>query len=144
LTPTNGRAAPVLAADAFVRGERRRCIDITEFRGTWLVLAIAARTVDLLDLAELEEAFAADGAIVVATTADDYHDVESRLRHEPSIRFPVLTDVEESRRITIVVDPDGVVRDVGLRRTARATLDALEAVLREQRALAELFARRAA
>ena len=32
ITPT-GTAAPALAADAFVRGEKRRCISLTEFRG---------------------------------------------------------------------------------------------------------------
>jgi hypothetical protein len=42
------------------------------------------------------------------------------------VRFPILCEVEEQRRITIVVDPGGVIRHVGLRRTARETLTALE------------------
>ena len=125
---------PALAADAFVRGERRRCIDIEEFRGSWVVLAHGARTVDILGLAALEEAFAADGAVVVATTPDDYHDVAERLDAR-NIRMPILTDVAEDRRVTLILDPSGVVRHVGLRRTARETLDALEMISAAQRAL---------
>jgi alkyl hydroperoxide reductase subunit AhpC len=126
---TLGRPAPPIAADAYVRGERRRCMEVDEFRNAWVVVALGARTIDLHDLAELEEAFAADGAVVVAATPDDYHDVEARLAHEPSIRFPVLTDVDEPRRLTLILDPEGVVRYAGLGRTARETLDVLEALV---------------
>ena len=125
----NGTAAPVLAGDAFVRGEKRRRIDLTELRGTWVVLAFAARRIEVLGLAELEEAFAADGAVVVAATADDWHEVAARYSDEGSVRFPILTEIEETRRITMIVDPGGVVRHVGLRRSARETLASLEAML---------------
>ena len=123
-----GTAAPTLAADAFVRGEQRRRIELSEFRGSWVVLALGARHVDVLELAQLEEAFAADGAVVLAATPDDWHEVASRFADEP-VRFPVLADVEEARRITVVVDPGGVIRHVGLRRSARETLAVLEAEL---------------
>jgi alkyl hydroperoxide reductase subunit AhpC len=121
-----GTAAPHLTAEAFVRGEQRRRIALSEFRGSWVVLALGARHVDVLELAELEEAFAADGAVVLAATPDDWHEVASRYAGEP-VRFPVLASVDEHRRITIVVDPGGVVRHVGLRRSARETLAVLEA-----------------
>jgi alkyl hydroperoxide reductase subunit AhpC len=111
-----------LAADAFVRGERRRCIGIDEFRGSWTVVALGARTADLRELAALDDAFSADGAIVLGATPDDYFDVVGRLEHEP-VRFPVLTDVEESRRLTLIVDPHGVIHHVGVRRSARETLE---------------------
>jgi hypothetical protein len=124
-----GTAAPVLAADAFVRGEQRRTLELADFRGTWVVLALAARHVDVLELAELEEAFAADGAVVLAATPADWHDTQDRYGSEQSVRFPILTDVEEQRRITLVVDPGGVIRHVGLRRSARETLTAFEAQL---------------
>jgi peroxiredoxin len=130
ITPT-GTAAPVLAADAFVRGEKRRTIALSELRGTWVVLALGARTVDVLELAAFEEAFAADGAVVVAATPDDWHEVSSRYADEP-VRFPILTSVAEQRRITVIVDPGGVVRHIGLRRTARETLASLEAQLEPQ------------
>ena len=123
-----GTAAPILGADAFVRGEKRRRIELSEFRGSWVVLALGARPTDVLELAQLEEAFAADGAVVLAATPDDWHEVASRYADEP-VRFPVLADVGEDRRITIVVDPGGVVRHVGLRRSARETLAVLEAEL---------------
>jgi peroxiredoxin len=129
MTIQTGTAAPVLAGDAFVRGEKRRRIDLTELRGTWVVLAFGARRIDVLGLAELEEAFAADGAVVVAATADDWHEVAARYSDEGSVRFPILTEIEETRRITMIVDPGGVVRHVGLRRSARETLASLEAML---------------
>jgi|SRR5215210_2371716 len=125
---------PALAADAYVRGESRRCIGIDEFRGSWVVIALGARTADLRELAALDDAFNADGAVVVATTPADYHDVASRLDAE-AVRFPVFTDVEESRRVTLILDPDGVIRHVGLRRSARETLEALELIRAAQRAL---------
>jgi peroxiredoxin len=127
ITPT-GTAAPALGADAFVRGERRRRIELSEFRGTWVVLAFGVREADVLELAELEEAFAADGAVVLAATPDDWHDVADRY-DLAVLRFPILTSVDEARRITAIVDPGGVVRHVGLRRTARETLSALEGLL---------------
>jgi len=127
ITPT-GTAAPALEADAFVRGEKRRRIALAEFRGTWVVLALGARTLDVLELAAYEEAFAADGAVVLAATPDDWHEVAARYAAE-AVRFPILTSVDETRRVTVIVDPGGVVRHVGLRRTARETLGALEELL---------------
>jgi alkyl hydroperoxide reductase subunit AhpC len=124
-------AAPQLTADAFVRGERRRSISLAEFRGTWSVVAFGARGIDVLELAALEEAFAADGAVVLAATPDDWHEVADRYAAEP-VRFPILTGTDEHRRITVIVDPLGVVRHVGLRRTARETLAALEALVAAQ------------
>jgi alkyl hydroperoxide reductase subunit AhpC len=124
-------AAPQLTADAFVRGERRRSISLAEFRGTWSVVAFGARGIDVLELAALEEAFAADGAVVLAATPDDWHEVADRYAAEP-VRFPILTGTDEQRRITVIVDPLGVVRHVGLGRTARETLAALEALVAAQ------------
>ena len=124
-----GTAAPALAWEAFVRGEKRRSLGLSDFRGTWVVLAFAARHADVVELAELEEAFAADGAVVLAATPDDWHDVEHRYGAEQSVRFPILSGVDERRRITAIVDPGGVVRHVGLRRSARETLSVLEAQL---------------
>jgi hypothetical protein len=126
---STGTAAPALAAAAFIRGEQRRTLSLAEFRGTWVVLAAGVRHADVLELAELEEAFAADGAVVLAATAADWHDTEDRYGPERTVRFPILTGVEEHRRITLIVDPGGVVRHAGLRRSARETLAALEAQL---------------
>ena len=123
-----GSPAPKLEADAFARGEQRRRIALGEFRGSWTVVAFGVRRFDAVELAELEEAFAADGAVVLATTPSDWHEAESLYR-TTSVRFPLLTEVEETRRITMIVDPYGVVRHVGLRRTARETLRSLERLL---------------
>jgi peroxiredoxin len=120
-----GTAAPLLAADAFVRGQKRFPLSLAEYRGTWVVVAFGVRHADVLELADLEEAFGADGAVVLAAATDDWHEIEARYGDEP-VRFPILGEVAESRRITLVVDPGGVVRHVGLRRSARETLTALE------------------
>ncbi|MDX6475597.1 MAG: AhpC/TSA family, partial [Gaiellaceae bacterium] len=126
---STGTAAPALAADVFVRGEQRRRLDLSEFRGTWVVLAFAARPCDVLELAGLEEAFAADGAVVLAATHEEWREVENRYGTEQTVRFPILIGVGERRRITAIVDPDGVVRHAGPRRSARETLGALETQL---------------
>jgi alkyl hydroperoxide reductase subunit AhpC len=128
ITPT-GTAAPILGADAFVRGEKRRRLELSDFRGSWVVLAFGVRGTDVAELAELEEAFAADGAVVLAATPDDWHEVADRYGELETLRFPILTSVDEARRITAIVDPGGVVRYVGLRRSARETLGALEGLL---------------
>jgi alkyl hydroperoxide reductase subunit AhpC len=121
-----GAAAPELAAEAFVRGEPRRTLALSDFRGAWVVVAFGVRHADVLELARLEESFAADGAVVLAATTDDWYEAEARYGSEQTVRFPILAGVDESRRITAIVDPGGVVRHVGLRRTARETLAALE------------------
>ena len=123
-----GTAAPQLAFDAFVRGEKPRRVALSDFRGSWLVVAFGVRHRDVLAFAALEEAFAADGAVVLAATQDDLHQVAHRYAEEP-VRFPILAAVLEGRRLTMIVDPGGVVRHVGLRREARETLAALEALL---------------
>lgn len=123
-----GSAAPWLEADAFVRGEQRQPVALTDYRGGWAVVAFAVRRVDARELAGLEEAFAADGAVVLATTPEEWHETETLYRNDP-LRFPLLTGVPERRRITMIVDPHGVVRHVGLRRTGRETLASLERLL---------------
>jgi alkyl hydroperoxide reductase subunit AhpC len=123
-----GTAAPALEADAYVRGEGRRRIELADYRGGWVVLAFGVRHREVLELSALEEAFAADGAVVLAASADDFHEVASCYAAE-RVRFPILADVPEFRRITAIVDPAGVVRHLGLRRSARETLASLEALM---------------
>ena len=92
------------------------------------MVALAARRADVLELAELEEAFGADGAVVVAAT------VRRLVRHglhyaSTAVRFPILTSVDETRRVTLFVDPGGVLRHIGLHRSGRETLALLEAFI---------------
>jgi hypothetical protein len=121
-------AAPQIVAEAFVRGERRREMALTEFRGSWLVVALGAGRPDVLELADLEASFAADGAVVVATTADDWYSAAFAYA-STHVRFPILTGVDESRRLTLIIDPGGVLRHVGLYRSGRETLAQLEAYI---------------
>jgi len=108
-----------------VRGQKRFALSLGEYRGTWAVVVFAPRHADILELAQLEEAFGADGAVILAATPEDYYEVADRYGSDP-FRFPILTEVAEERRITMIVDPGGVVRHVGLRRSARETLASLE------------------
>jgi hypothetical protein len=121
-------AAPQLEAEAFVRGEGRRTVALAAFRGSWTVVALGASHADVLELARLEEAFAADGAVVLAATPAAAGVVEVRYTDEP-VRFPILCSVVEERALTVVVDPDGIVRYVGERQSARETLAVLEDLL---------------
>jgi hypothetical protein len=100
-------------------------MSVAEFRGTWVVVALGARRTDVLELAKLEEAFAAVGAVILAATPDDWGGVEHSYAGE-RVRFPVLTGVDEARRVTLVIDPGGVVRYVGLRQSARELLATVE------------------
>ena len=120
-------AAPELEADAFVRGEERRGLSLAGFRGTWAVVAVGASHDEILELAALEEAFAANGAVVLATSAADWHSVASAYA-DTRVRFPILAGVDEGR-VTLVVDPDGYVRYAGRAQTARELLATLESVL---------------
>ena len=123
-----GTAAPTLAADAFVRGQKRFSLALSEYRGTWAVVANAPPPPHVHELAQHEEAVGADGANDLATTPHDWHETADRYGDEP-VRFPLFTEVAEQRRITMIVDPGGVVRHVGLRRSARETLASLEELL---------------
>jgi peroxiredoxin len=120
--------APAIEGQAFVRGEPGRPMSVDEFLGTWVVVALRPRRADVLEFAKLEEAFAASGAVVVAATPDDWYSVEDTYADEP-VRFPILADVDELRRMTLVVDPEGIVRHVGVRRSAHETLATFESLL---------------
>jgi alkyl hydroperoxide reductase subunit AhpC len=123
-----GFPAPQLKSDAFVRGEPRRTVSLAAFRGTWVVLALGVDPLDVVELAFLEEAFAADGAVVLAATPDDWQSVAERYADEP-VRFPILTAVADYRRLTAVIDPHGIIRHIGMHLSARQTLASLEAQL---------------
>jgi hypothetical protein len=70
--------------------------------------------------------FTAIGSEAPSATPDDRHDVPERYGAGESVRFPILTEVDEGRRVTVLVDPDGYVCRVGLRRSARETPATLE------------------
>jgi peroxiredoxin len=123
-----GSPAPHFVADSFVRGAGRHSVILSGYRGSWVVLAFGVGHLEVLELADLEEAFAADGAVVLAATPDDWEEVAAQYADEP-VRFPILADVKEWRRITVIIDPSGVIQHVGLHRTARQTLGSLESQL---------------
>jgi hypothetical protein len=121
-------AAPALEAEAFIRGEDRRRMSLAEFRGTWVVVVLGATHDDLVDLATQEQAFAADGAVLLAAMQAEIDEVERSALDVPG-RFPILCGIDEPRRVALVVDPEGGVRYAGRRETARQLLATLETVL---------------
>jgi hypothetical protein len=121
-------AAPALEGDAFIRGEDRRRVSLAEFRGTWVVVVLGATHDDLVDLATQEQAFTADGAVLLAVMQAEFDEVEWTSLDVPG-RFPILCGIDEPRRVALVVDPDGNVRYAGRRETARQLLATLETVL---------------
>ena len=113
-----------------MRGETSRSVSLAEYRGSWVVLALGVDPLDVVELASLEEAFAADGAVVLAATPDGLQYVAERYADEP-FRFPILTAVADYRRLTAVIDPHGIIRHIGMHLSARQTLASLEAQLVE-------------
>ncbi len=111
-----------------MRGETGRSVSLAEFRGSWVVLALGVDPLDVVELAFLEEAFAADGAVILAATPASWQDVAERYADEP-VRFPILTGVADYRRLTAVIDPHGIIRHIGMHLSARQTLASLEAQL---------------
>ena len=131
MTTSIRTAAPTLEADVFVRGEGR-CSVVAGVvsRDLGVVVALGACPLEVLELVVLEESFAADGAVVLAATLDDWHEVAARYgRRAGALPDPHRRSRFETCCVTLIVDPGGVVGHVGLRRTARETLEALEDLL---------------
>ena len=135
--PVN-RPVPDLGLEAYVPGEPGpRRISLADYRGGWVVLFwyprdfTAACASELRALAELEPAFAHEGAVVLAAGTDGYWshrawlEASEQLEH---VGFPVLADTARSlcrelgvllddgsaARATFVIDPRGVVQHLSV------------------------------
>jgi peroxiredoxin (alkyl hydroperoxide reductase subunit C) len=150
-----GDDAPVVTVDAYVRDEAAPVeTRVGGPTGSWTVLFFYPRDftflcpAELRGFAELQAAFALEGAAVMAASTDSWHVHRAWLETSSGltgIRYPVLADpMQELTRAygvlnaddgsalpaTFIVDPSGTVRDMsiagpGTRRRPEETLEAL-------------------
>jgi alkyl hydroperoxide reductase subunit AhpC len=150
-----GDAAPAMTVEAYVRDEARPVeIEVGGPGDTWTVLFFYPRDftflcpAELRAFAELQAAFALEGASLLAASTDSWHVHRAWLETSSGltgIRYPVLADptheltraygvldVEDSAALpaTFIIDPAGTVRDLsiagaGTRRRPEETLEAL-------------------
>ena len=150
-----GDDAPVVTVDAYVRDEATPVeTRVGGPTGSWTVLFFYPRDftflcpAELRGFAELQAAFALEGASVMAASTDSWHVHRAWLETSSGltgIRYPVLADpMQELTRAygvlnaddgsalpaTFIVDPSGTVRDMsmagpGTRRRPEETLETL-------------------
>jgi lipoyl-dependent peroxiredoxin subunit C len=150
-----GEAAPVVTVEAYVRDEAGPVeMEVGGFAGSWTVLFFYPRDftflcpTELRGFAELQAAFALEGASVLAASTDSWHVHRAWLETSSGlagIRYPVLadqaqeltraygvldTDDGSAHPVTFIIDPSGIVRDrsaagPGTRRRPEETLETL-------------------
>ena len=150
-----GDAAPVVTVEAYVRDEAQPVeVEVGGPGDSWTILFFYPRDftflcpAELRGFAELQAAFALDGASVIAASTDSWHVHRAWLETSSGltgIRYPVLADpLQELTRAygvlnvddgsalptTFIIDPSGTVRDMclagpGTRRRPEETLEAL-------------------
>jgi lipoyl-dependent peroxiredoxin subunit C len=153
-----GDSAPEMTVEAYVRDEARPVeIEVGGLSDTWTVLFFYPRDftflcpAELRGFAELQAAFALEGASVMAVSTDSWHVHRAWLETSSGltgIRYPVLADPEQELTsaygvldvedgaalpATFIIDSCGVVRDLsiagpGTRRRPDETLEALRAL----------------
>jgi peroxiredoxin (alkyl hydroperoxide reductase subunit C) len=152
-----GSGAPAARCEAYLRGADEPVeFDLEEYRGSWVVLFFYPRDftfvcpTELHAFAELEPAFDAEGAVVVAASTDSYWSHKAWFESHPllaRVAYPVLADtahavaeafgvlVEDGSALrgTFVIDPDGDVRhasvtDQSVGRSPDETLRVLQAL----------------
>jgi alkyl hydroperoxide reductase subunit AhpC len=150
-----GDPAPVVAVEAYVRDESQPVeLEVGGRSDSWTVLFFYPRDftflcpAELRGFAELQAAFALEGASVIAASTDSWHVHRAWLETSAGladVRYPVVADpshelireydvldVENgsARPVTFIIDPSGTVRDVtiaspGSRRSPERTLETL-------------------
>ena len=138
MTVRVGTQVPSISTEAYVRGEDGpHRVDLAALRGQWVVLFFYPRDftfvcpTEIRAFADLEGAFAAEGAIVLGASTDSYFvhkawfEGDPRLRdvaypiladtaHALSAAFGVLTEDGAALRATYLIDPEGIVRHVSV------------------------------
>jgi alkyl hydroperoxide reductase subunit AhpC len=152
-----GAPAPAVVSECYQRGEDGPLhLDLEDHRGRWIVLFFYPRGVtfvcptELHAFAELEPAFLAENAVVVAASTDSYWSHKAWFESHPllaGIEYPVIADTAHALadafgvleadgsalRGTFVIDPDGILRhasvtDQSVGRSPDETLRLLQAL----------------
>jgi peroxiredoxin (alkyl hydroperoxide reductase subunit C) len=156
--PTSvGSRVPKLSADAYVRGVRDpQTLGVPAHGGAWTALVFYPRDftfvcpTELQGFAELQDAFAAEDATLMAASTDSFyshkawfesHSLLADVRypvladpsHELSRAFGVLGDDGAALRGTFLIDPAGILRhasvtDLNVGRSPAETLRVLQAL----------------
>src|SRR6266513_618044 len=102
MTMRVGRPAPWFEAEAYVQGEDSpRRMALEDFAGAWLVFFFYPRDftfvcpTELQAFAELEAAFTAEQAALLAASTDSFWSHKAWFESHPmlgSVRYPVLAD----------------------------------------------------
>jgi peroxiredoxin (alkyl hydroperoxide reductase subunit C) len=147
--------APDFVADAYVNGEIKKAVKLSDFRGKYVVLVFYPLDftfvcpTELRALANDYASFQKEGAEVVGVSVDSvYSHLAWFQRDLPEVKFPVLADITKkiakdygvldedkgvALRGTFIIDPEGVVQyqvvsGLGLGRNTGETLRALQAL----------------
>ncbi len=152
-----GTPAPAVVSECYQRGEDGPLhLDLEDHRGRWIVLFFYPRDftfvcpTELHAFAELEPAFAAEEAVVIAASTDSYWSHKAWFESHPllaGIEYPVIADTAHALadafgvleadgsalRGTFVIDPDGILRhasvtDQSVGRSPDETLRLLQAL----------------
>jgi peroxiredoxin (alkyl hydroperoxide reductase subunit C) len=152
-----GRLIPDIDIEAFVAGQPDpELISLTAQRGRWLVLFFYPRDftfvcpTELQALAELQDRFEAEGAVLLAASTDSFWSHQAWFGTHPrlgGVRYPVLADTAHilsaafgvldedgsAMRATFIADPDGILRhisvtDQNVGRSPEETLRILQAL----------------
>ena len=102
MTVRIGYLIPSIPVEAYVRGEDGpRQVDLAALRGHWVVLFFYPRDftfvcpTEIRAFAELEAAFATEGAAVLGASTDSYYVHKAWFEGDPRLRdvaYPVLAD----------------------------------------------------
>ena len=155
MTLNPGDAAPVVTVEAYVRDEAQPVeVEVGAPGDSWTVLFFYPRDftflcpTELRGFAELQAAFALEGASVMAASTDSWHVHRAWLETSSGltgIRYPVLADPTQELTtaygvldmedrsalpMTFIIDPSGTVQDIslagpGTRRRPEETLETL-------------------
>ena len=149
MRPSVGMRAPDLTVDAYVPGAcEPQSVAVPAHDGAWTVLVFYPRDftfvcpTELHGFAELQDDFAAEGATLLAASADSYYTHKAWFechRLLADVRYPVLADpslglssafgvLGEDGRGTFVIDPEGVVRHASVDLGPAETLSTLRAL----------------
>jgi peroxiredoxin (alkyl hydroperoxide reductase subunit C) len=140
-----GARVPDLTVEAYVPREHApRKLAVPARDGSWTALVFYPRDftfvcpTELHGFAQLQDDFAAEGATLLAASADSYWAHKAWFESHPllsSARYPVLADTSHalSRAFgvtdddaTFLIDPDGFLRDAAAGRSPAGTLRVLQ------------------
>ena len=102
---TIGKPVPTFEVEAYVPGERTpRPVSLKQFAGSWLVILFYPRDftfvcpTELQACGELQDAFAAEEAAIIAASTDSYWSHKAWFESHPMltrVRFPVIADTTQ-------------------------------------------------